>query len=106
MASGINNALLREARRHGVLNELDVCQSHASDTLKRLIRLLTSNELGPPAVLIDEYDYPIMESLAADDGSSPTLYQARTRSLARIFGTLKMCILDDLVHSVFATGIT
>ena len=98
----INFRLNAEAERHGVDGALKIHTTKPVVTLHNLIGLLTSEELGPPAVLIDEYDCPIITPLML--GEDPTVSQARLKALTPIFRKLKDQVGTG-VHCVYVTGI-
>jgi hypothetical protein len=105
MVRNINARLKKEAKRHGVLDQLEVDDTLVDVTLDNLIYLLTTPELGPPAVLIDEFDFPAMIFLTGGAAVTSELYKARVDGLKPIFATLKNGITGNTVHSEFVTGI-
>jgi len=98
MVEDANDALLEEARRHGVAEQLSVHAADAAKTLKRLLALLDR-----PAVLIDEMDLIFTDSISKRE--APAVREARADVLKGLYGALKDS-MGSSVHSVYVTGIT
>jgi hypothetical protein len=88
--------LQREARKHGVTLQ----PGNPTSQFKYLIEMACTNAGERVAVLIDEYDKPLLDTMSGDS----TVYKNILGVLKGFYGVLKS--YDEFLHFLLLTGIT
>ncbi|MDR2578131.1 MAG: AAA family ATPase, partial [Chitinispirillales bacterium] len=92
----LNSELQREARRHKITLE----PGNATSQFKYLIEMAYTNASERVAVIIDEYDKPLLDTMTGDID----VHKAILSTLKGFYGVLKS--YDRYLRFVFLTGVT
>ncbi len=97
----IQGVIRQEVKKHARRNGITIENTEPTEALNELLDSMEENDLPPVAVLIDEYDNPILEALAKGD---PDRLDEVREYLRGFYKTLKAN--DERLRFLMVTGIS